>query len=492
MATISVQPEGRTRYFSETGYEVKGRFLDYWKEGSLTQFGFPISTAFMQSSDADGKSYLVQYFERALFEYHPENAAPFDVLLAHLGSLRYRQLYGRNSPPNQAPNRASGSVAFPDTGKRLGGVFLAYWSSHGGLVQNGFPISDEFVEISPLDGNEYKVQYFERAVFELHPSNEPAFRVQLSLLGSHYHEQRYPTASAAQSKLITRSLAGEPTAGGAYLFWTDVRNTSMAIYGYNVNTSQEFLVKTLPRGAASLATDGRALAWIQGEPSGGDSIHTYNIATTQETTVIPSGTAEYSGIAVDNGTLYYESQTSGLVARNLSTGVEQVISTKGVQPVAADGKVLWLEQEQICYDVALCSTLQHLYLAELDNLQSVTNLATSGPSGFGAYQVSGNRVVWATGTTGFTIYQIREGSKGAFQTGGFSFPIIRGDMLVWTEGPGASKGWSIKGHDIATGSSWITLSESNSFARAWRIVEGTHRGLEYSIDSTLYLYPLFR
>jgi hypothetical protein len=33
----------------------------------------------------------VQYFERAVFEHHPENAAPNDVLLSLLGTLRYEQ-----------------------------------------------------------------------------------------------------------------------------------------------------------------------------------------------------------------------------------------------------------------------------------------------------------------------------------------------------------------------------------------------------------------
>jgi len=33
----------------------------------------------------------VQYFERARFEYHPENAAPYDILLGQFG----RQIYAR-------------------------------------------------------------------------------------------------------------------------------------------------------------------------------------------------------------------------------------------------------------------------------------------------------------------------------------------------------------------------------------------------------------
>ncbi len=46
--------------------------------------GFPISEA-LQERAADGKTYTVQYFERARFELHPENAPPYDVLLGHLG-----------------------------------------------------------------------------------------------------------------------------------------------------------------------------------------------------------------------------------------------------------------------------------------------------------------------------------------------------------------------------------------------------------------------
>lgn len=38
--------------------------------------------------------YTVQYFERAVFEYHPEKQVPFDVLLSQLGTFRYGQKYG--------------------------------------------------------------------------------------------------------------------------------------------------------------------------------------------------------------------------------------------------------------------------------------------------------------------------------------------------------------------------------------------------------------
>ena len=59
-------------------------------------------------------------------------------------------------------------------------MFLDYWNAHGGLAQQGFPISEEFVEKSDLNGQEYTVQYFERAVFEMHPENQPPYDVLLS------------------------------------------------------------------------------------------------------------------------------------------------------------------------------------------------------------------------------------------------------------------------------------------------------------------------
>ncbi len=59
--------------------------------------------------------------------------------------------------------------AFPQTGKSSCGEFLAYWNANGGLAQQGFPISDVFSEKSETDGNTYQVQYYERAVFEMHP-----------------------------------------------------------------------------------------------------------------------------------------------------------------------------------------------------------------------------------------------------------------------------------------------------------------------------------
>jgi hypothetical protein len=62
------------------------RFLDYWEQnGGLPIYGYPISEAFRETSLHDGQTYVVQYFERARFEYHPENEKPYKVLLGRLG-----------------------------------------------------------------------------------------------------------------------------------------------------------------------------------------------------------------------------------------------------------------------------------------------------------------------------------------------------------------------------------------------------------------------
>ncbi len=42
----------------------------------------------------DGKAYTVQYFERARFEWHPENPAPYDVLLGQFGRQILAQVDG--------------------------------------------------------------------------------------------------------------------------------------------------------------------------------------------------------------------------------------------------------------------------------------------------------------------------------------------------------------------------------------------------------------
>ncbi len=75
-------------YFPQTGQYLSFGFKDYWlKNGGLALYGYPISGEIQEVNPADGKTYTVQYFERARFEWHPENkGTPFEVQLGLLGN----------------------------------------------------------------------------------------------------------------------------------------------------------------------------------------------------------------------------------------------------------------------------------------------------------------------------------------------------------------------------------------------------------------------
>jgi hypothetical protein len=90
-------PGAPCEYFAATGHFVCGNFLNYWHSHglefndpgssyreSLALFGYPLSEPF--TDPATG--YTVQYFERARFEWHPENTAPYNLLLGRLGADR--------------------------------------------------------------------------------------------------------------------------------------------------------------------------------------------------------------------------------------------------------------------------------------------------------------------------------------------------------------------------------------------------------------------
>ena len=71
--------------------------------------------------------------------------------------------------------------------------FLSYWRNNGGLAQQGYPVSDQFAEVSPTNGQTYQVQYFERARFEYHPENAGTpYVVLLGLLGREQLLAKYP------------------------------------------------------------------------------------------------------------------------------------------------------------------------------------------------------------------------------------------------------------------------------------------------------------
>src|SRR5213078_3497580 len=113
---------------AETGKVVKDRFLEYWElSGGLPQQGYPLSEEAGEKSDLNGKEYTVQYFERAVFEKHPENQPPYDVLLSQLGTFQYKKKYPSGAPSQQPNQDANNSRFFAETGHWVGGQFWTYW-----------------------------------------------------------------------------------------------------------------------------------------------------------------------------------------------------------------------------------------------------------------------------------------------------------------------------------------------------------------------------
>jgi hypothetical protein len=111
--------------FPQTGHKVCGRFLRYWQaHGGLTQQGYPISEEFVETSDLDGKPYTVQYFERAVFEYHPEYAGTqYEVLLSQLGTYLGREKYTKGFP--QTP----GVVPFYENREDPAGTLKSFYNA---------------------------------------------------------------------------------------------------------------------------------------------------------------------------------------------------------------------------------------------------------------------------------------------------------------------------------------------------------------------------
>jgi hypothetical protein len=196
-------------YFPETGHNIGlkiKRFYD--SHGGLDIFGLPLTEVFAE----DGLQ--VQYFERARFELHPELPPEFYVSLSLLGS---HFTAGRAEPAFQwlSASPSPDLDFFPESGHTLGGAFRGFWQGRGGLAAFGFPISQEFNEINPQDGQTYLVQYFQRARFEYHPENVGTpYEVQLGQLGRQLLNER-PAIYAQTAPAQPLTLLGKATTGFA-------------------------------------------------------------------------------------------------------------------------------------------------------------------------------------------------------------------------------------------------------------------------------------
>lgn len=221
-------------YFSQTGYSVRSVFLTFFQtRGGLDIFGYPISDQYNEA----GTRRLVQNFQRARFEYWPENPAPYKVQLSLLG----QSLRGGIDPPvipEKIPTAGIGDYYFAETGHIVPATFMTFFRARGGLDIFGYPISEMYLE------NGILVQYFQRARMELHPENPPAYRVQLGLIGQDYL-RRYGVATTSQnpspapattptatSSCTSFSQTGKNVCGAFLDFFN--KNGGLDLFGYPI------------------------------------------------------------------------------------------------------------------------------------------------------------------------------------------------------------------------------------------------------------------
>ena len=167
---------------------IDGPIAEFWAQnGGLPVFGYP--TGAQQEQQVEGRALQAQSFERNRLELHPENAAPYDVLLGRLGAeLLAKQGRDWNAFPKADPSRGRIFLARPATRSRRSSGIIGH--SHGlefdgtaghermqeSLALFGLPLSEPQTEVNPTDGQPYLTQWFERARFELHPETDGTSR----------------------------------------------------------------------------------------------------------------------------------------------------------------------------------------------------------------------------------------------------------------------------------------------------------------------------
>lgn len=108
---------GFRTYWMTHGLEFDGRAGKSYNE-SLALFGYPLTEVYQDT--IEGQQLLVQWFERARFEWHPNNPNPHKVLLGRLGA---EILPSQPQPPGTVSSVKLFFIALNDngqSGKKIG------------------------------------------------------------------------------------------------------------------------------------------------------------------------------------------------------------------------------------------------------------------------------------------------------------------------------------------------------------------------------------
>jgi hypothetical protein len=162
-----------SRFFSDTGHWLVGKFYDFYMDFEYAEivYGSPITDQFLDN--LTGR--LIQYFENARFEMHPENPPGLQVVVTRLGEI----LYEPDVPIHLnhfTPNCLRALIwDFP-----VCFSFLDFYLAKGGQARFGAPVS----------GLEYTrghlVQHFEYARLVWKPGHPEGAQITLAPLGEEY------------------------------------------------------------------------------------------------------------------------------------------------------------------------------------------------------------------------------------------------------------------------------------------------------------------
>ena len=440
-----------SRFFPETGHTVQGRFLDYWQaHGGLAQQGYPLSDEMQEVSETDHRPYTVQYFERAVFEYHPENAAPYDVLLSLLGAFDYNARYPAGAPQQQAG--ADAPRYFPETRHTVAGAFRRYWEAHGGLAQQGYPLSDEFTAVSPLDGRPYTMQYFQRAVFERHPENAGTpYEVLLSQLGTFRYRARYqslaiPPPASGYSQFL-------PQGSDRYLVWSEAvpgaAVPAITIRALDIQTGRPLTVTEAPGDQESPVVSGALAVWSDRGSHCPPDCATADIRGKDLSTgaTFPVAvTPNYEGNpAIAGRTVAYMDMTADalrVVSRDLDSPDvrewDRIPLQNGMgfgpgfaPPALSDSYVVWAREgvsnpatrgRSVSLQVADRQTGAVRTVAEYSERESDS----------AQYSIEGTRLIWTPGNFGVQMVDLRGGAPVTlYDAGPAAAPLLHGDVVLW-------------------------------------------------------------
>lgn len=208
---------------------VAPEFRSFWeKNGGLAVFGYPLEAA--KQEQVGSGTFLVQYFERQRLELHPENSAPYDVLMGRVND-DVLQREGRNWRDFPQEQQAAGCVAFAETNHAVCGDFLRHWRAQGldlgdpgvsfreSIALWGLPLSQPQTEQN-IDGFTVLTQHFERARMELYKPTSGAQQILQTRLGAELVPMHLKILAVNDfhGQLSTgRKVGGKDVGGAAYL-----------------------------------------------------------------------------------------------------------------------------------------------------------------------------------------------------------------------------------------------------------------------------------